>query len=281
MSGNQIQIDDWNGDLGERWVQMQRETDRVVGPFGAAALAAAAPQRGERVIDIGCGCGETTFDLADRVGPDGHVLGLDVSRPMLAVADAQPRRPGAAPIEFREGDASAAPLPGGIDLLYSRFGTMFFDEPAAALSHLRKALKPGGRMAFVAWRTPKDNPWGIVPLMAARKALGIEPPPVDPYAPGPYAFADKERVEGLLSQAGFVGIAFERHDAAVPVGPSPRVATDLLLRIGPTARLLREAGQQHAATVREAVEHVLAGYVGPDGTVALNGSTWIVTARNP
>jgi SAM-dependent methyltransferase len=281
MSGNKTQIDDWNGDMGARWVQLQRETDRVVGPFGVAALAAAAPQRGERVIDIGCGCGETTFDLADRVGPGGHVLGLDVSRPMLAVADAQPRKAGAAPIEFREGDASAAPLPAGTDLLYSRFGTMFFDEPVAALAHLRAALKPGGRMAFVAWRTPRDNPWGMVPLMAARKALGVEPPPMDPNAPGPFAFADKDRVEGLLAQAGFVDIELRRHDAAVPVGSSPRAATDLLLRIGPTARLLREAGPQHAATVRDAVEGALAAHTAADGGVALSGSTWIVTARNP
>ena len=280
MSGNQAQIDDWNGDMGARWVQMQQETDRLVGPFGAAALDAAAPQRGERVIDIGCGCGETTFDLADRVGPDGHVLGIDVSRPMLAVAQTQAIRAGAASIEFREGDASAAPLPAGTDLLYSRFGTMFFDEPIAAHAHLRRALKPGGRLAMVTWRTPRDNPWSIAPLMAARKALGVEPPPADPNAPGPFALADPDRVQALLAQAGFVDIVLKRHDVSVPLGPTPQAAADLVLRVGPTARFLREVGLQHAATVREAVERAIAAYADPDGAVAMTGSSWIVTARN-
>ena len=281
MSGNQAQIDDWNGDMGERWVKAQRDTDRVVGPFGVAALAAAAPQRGERVIDVGCGCGETTFELAERVGAEGRVLGVDVSRPMLAVARAHPRAAGSAPVEFREGDASASPLPSGTDLLYSRFGTMFFDAPVPALAHLRAALKPGGRMAFVAWRTPRDNPWSIAPLMAARKALGIEPPPSDPNAPGPVAFADPDRLQDLLAQAGYADIALERHDVAIGLGASMRDAARLLLRIGPTARLLREVGMQHTDTVLAAVERVLAEHATADGSVALTGSSWIVTARNP
>jgi SAM-dependent methyltransferase len=281
MGANQAQIDDWNGDMGERWVEHQRDTERVVSGFGAAALAAAAPQRGERVIDIGCGCGETTFELARRVGPQGHVLGVDVSRPMLAVARAQPREDGAAATEFREGDASSAPLPAGTDLLYSRFGTMFFDDPAPALAHLRGALRRGGRLVFVAWRTPRDNPWSIAPLMAARKAVGVEPPPADPNAPGPFAFADAERVRGLLAQAGYADIAFERHDESIALGTTPQAAVDLLLRIGPTARFLREVGPRHAATVRAAVEGVLAPQSDSGGILALTGSSWIVTARNP
>ena len=203
---NAAQIAEWNGEQGQRWVQLQQQMDRMIEPFGDAALQAAAPRPGERVLDIGCGCGSTTLALARAVGSSGQVLGVDVSQPMLAAAQ---RLAAAAPelsLRFVEADAATAALPHGQDLLFSRFGLMFFDQPAAALRHLRRALRPGGRCAFVCWRAPRDNPWAMAPLMAARKALGITPPPADPHAPGPFALADEQRLHGLLSEAGFGGI---------------------------------------------------------------------------
>ena len=176
-STNAEQIADWNGDQGQRWVDYQALLDRMIEPFGAAALRAAAAQPGERVLDVGCGCGSTSLQLARAVGPQGSVLGVDISRPMLQAARRRAEAEPALRVTFTEADASAAALPAGHDLLYSRFGLMFFDAPAAALRHLRGALRPGGRCAFVCWRAPRDNPWAMAPLMAARQALGINPPP--------------------------------------------------------------------------------------------------------
>ena len=214
-SDNAEQIAEWNGALGQRWAAMRQEIDRVVTPFGAAALKAAAPQPGERVIDVGCGCGETSIEIARLVGPAGSVLGIDVSQPMLAVARSHGQ---SANLSFQEADASGSPLPAGVDLLFSRFGVMFFSEPSAAFNHLRKSLRAGGRCVFVCWRTPRDNAWAMTPLAAARQALDITPPQSDPNAPGPFAFADEERLQTILSAAGFGHIELQRFDAAIHFG---------------------------------------------------------------
>jgi SAM-dependent methyltransferase len=279
-SANAAQIAEWNGEQGQRWVQLQQQMDAMIEPFGQAALQAGAPQTGERVLDIGCGCGATTLVLARAVAPRGQVLGVDVSAPMLAVA----RRLAAAapelPLRFVEADAATAELPHGQDLLFSRFGMMFFDQPAAALHHLRGALRPGGRCAFVCWRAPRDNPWAMAPLMAARKALGITPPPADPHAPGPFAFADEQRLHGLLSAAGFGGIDIRRVDVLLRVGSDAQDAAERSLRIGPVSRLAREVGPAHEPLMRQAMAQALAALAAADGSVQLGGSTWVVTARN-
>jgi SAM-dependent methyltransferase len=277
-SDNAEQIAEWNGALGQRWAAMRQEIDRVVTPFGAAALKAAAPQPGERVIDVGCGCGETSIEIARLVGPAGSVLGIDVSQPMLAVARSHGQ---SANLSFQEADASGSPLPAGVDLLFSRFGVMFFSEPSAAFSHLRKSLRAGGRCVFVCWRTPRDNAWAMTPLAAARQALDITPPQSDPNAPGPFAFADEERLRNILSAAGFGNIELQRFDAAIFLGPTPRSAAEGAVQLGPVARLLREAGAEHLPIVVDAIERTLAPLAAPNVQVSLNGSTWIVAAANP
>ena len=210
---NSEQIAEWNGAMGERWVAMREETNRIVVPFGDAALEAAAPQPGERVIDIGCGCGDTSIELARRVGVTGSVLGIDVSRPMLEVARSRGALANGASLAFRDADASEAELPADTDLLFSRFGVMFFSQPSPAFSHLRKSLRAGGRCVFVCWRMPRDNPWAMTPLSAARRVMGVKPAPADPEAPGPFAFADEQRVRTILSGAGFDDIGIQRFDA--------------------------------------------------------------------
>ena len=164
---NAEQIAEWNGALGQRWAALRTEIDRVVTPFGAAALKAAAPQPGERVIDVGCGCGETTIEMARLVGPAGSVLGIDVSQPMLAVARSQGQSPTLSQLNFLEADASTSDLPTGVDLLFSRFGVMFFSQPSAAFGHLRESLRTGGRCVFVCWRVPRDNSWAMAPRRCA------------------------------------------------------------------------------------------------------------------
>jgi SAM-dependent methyltransferase len=260
---------------------MRQEVERVVVPFGAAAMKAAAPQLGEHAIDIGCGCGETTIEIARLVGPAGSVLGIDVSQPMLQVARSRTVSAKYPQLSFREGDASATELPADIDLLFSRFGVMFFSRPSNAFSHLRKSLRPGGRCVFVCWRPPRDNPWTMTPLSAARQALNITPPPSDPEAPGPFAFADEVRLRTILSDAGFARIDLQRFDAAIVLGSTPRTAAEGAVQMGPVSRLVREVGTEHLPIIVDAIERSLAPLAAPNGQVSLNGSTWIVAATNP
>ena len=278
---NTEQIAEWNGALGQRWAESQRETDAVVAAFGQAALQHAAAQPGERVIDIGCGCGDTALELARRVGEGGRVLGVDVSRPMLEVARARAVAAGLRQLDFDEADASSAPLPAGTDLLYSRFGVMFFADPVAAFVHLRTALRPGGRMVFVCWRAPRDNPWAMAPLMAARRTLGITPPSADPLAPGPFAFADAERTRSILADAGFAGVELQRVDAPIRIGATPREAAEAAVRLGPTARLVREVGTERLPAILQGIERELGSHAASDGQVSLGGSTWLVSAAVP
>jgi len=278
---NNEQIADWNGEQGRRWVEFQRQLDRMIEPFGHAALQAAAAMPGERVLDVGCGCGSTTLALAQAVGPQGRVLGVDISRPMLDAARRLAAAQSALALEFVAADASAAALPGAQDLLYSRFGLMFFGQPAAALRHLRGALRPGGRCAFVCWRAPRDNPWAMAPVIAARQALGITPPPADPLAPGPFAFADEQRLRGLLAEAGFDGIEVQRFDAPIHLGSSAHDAAAHSLQIGPVSRLAGEAGPAQEPALMAAIERALAPHAAADGSISLAGSTWVVRALNP
>ena len=278
---NSEQIAQWNGDLGERWAAMQREIDRIVVPFGEAALAAAAPRPGERVIDVGCGCGDTSIEIARSVGETGRVLGVDVSQPMLEVARARAVSINRANVSFENADASVAALPSEMDLLFSRFGVMFFSQPSNAFRHLRKSLRTGGRCVFVCWRAPRDNPWAMAPLSAARTAMGVTPAPSDPYAPGPFAFAEAERLHSILSEAGFDAIRMQRLDVPLSLGTTARSAAEFALQIGPVSRFARESGVEHLPTILDAVERAFAPLAAAEGQVRLNGSTWIVSATNP
>jgi len=278
---NAEQIADWNGVMGQQWAGMQRETDAVVAPFGNAALHRAAPRPGERVIDIGCGCGDTSIEIARRVGGRGTVLGVDVSQPMLAVARAQGALGRHTNLEFRDADASEAELPANTDLLFSRFGVMFFSQPIAAFSHMRKSLRAGGRCVFVCWRAPRDNAWAMAPLSAARAAMGVTPPPADPNAPGPFAFADDARLRAILEGAGFGSVDIQRFDASLTLGATALDAAERALRFGPASRFVREMGVEHVPRIRDAIEQAFAQLAAPDGRVLVDGSAWIVSAMNP
>ncbi|MDP3493960.1 MAG: class I SAM-dependent methyltransferase [Hyphomonadaceae bacterium] len=279
---NAKQIEDWNGTVGEHWAAEQEKNDRLIKAFGEAALRAAEARPGERVLDVGCGCGDTSLALAGMIGADGSVVGLDVSAPMLAVA--RRRAEGLGNVAFVEGDASRVELTeseglGPFDLLYSRFGVMFFDDPAGAFGHMRQAMKPGGRVAFACWQAAKDNPWAMVPLLAAREASGLNLPPPDPHAPGPFAFADAARVAGILEGAGFGGVKAESFEAPMFLGASARSAAQGCIKLGPASRLAREAGKDKLPAIIDAIEGALAPLAAADGSVALPGRIWVVTAR--
>src|SRR5260370_18482697 len=184
--GNTAQIAYWNDKIAITWTTFQEHIDTVFAPLTAVALDAAAPATGERVIDVGCGSGATVLELARRVGPTGHVLGLDVSEPMSAQARERIAAEQLRNAEVLVHDAATCVFPrSDTDLLFSRFGVMFFADPEAAFANLRLAMRPGGRLLCMAWRPLAENPWFSVPLQAARALLPPQPPP-EPNAPGPF-----------------------------------------------------------------------------------------------
>ncbi len=202
-AANAAQIDYWNATAGQTWARHQAQLDRQIEPLGLEALRALAARPGERVLDVGCGCGQTTLELAERVGAAGAVTGVDISSPMLAIAQARSVPDGAANPRYLECDAQTADLgQGQYDAVFSRFGVMFFSDPVAAFANLRKALTSAGRLAFVCWRPFSENLWIRAPMEAAQPFLPPSPP-MDPTAPGPFAFADPDRVRSILSEAGF------------------------------------------------------------------------------
>ncbi len=279
LAGNAAQIAAWNDRAGDNWTALQERLDAMFAPLTAAALTAAAPKSGERVIDIGCGCGATMLELASRVGPQGRVLGVDVSEPMAGRARERIAAAGLSNAEVLVSDAASHAFPqAGADLLFSRFGVMFFADPAAAFANLRRAMRPGGRLLFVAWRPLSDNAWFSVPLEAARSLLPPQPAP-EPDAPGPFAFADEGRVRAILSQAGWRGIELRRRDVPMPIaGPGQIVeATELATRLGAVARMLAEADADLRALVRRAVAEALRAHDSPAG-ITLGGSVWLVSA---
>lgn len=276
-AANADQIEYWNATAGATWVTQNQRLDRMIDPLGRAAIGALAPSVGERVIDIGCGCGATTCELAARVGQGGRVLGVDVSAPMLVVARERAGRAGLAQVDLRQADAQTHPFePGCADAAFSRFGVMFFADPVAAFANIRTALAPSGRLAFLCWRAAAENPMMALPIAAALPHLPAPPPPPDPLAPGPFAFADGARLLGILDGAGFRDIVIAPHDQTITSGDLDE-SVDIALRVGPLGAILRESPDL-AGSVTEAVRAALAPFA-TDAGIRLNSATWIVTAR--
>jgi SAM-dependent methyltransferase len=271
----------WNEHAGPVWVSYQERLDRQIGTHGERAHARLAPRPGERVLDIGCGCGDSSLVLAARVAPGGSVLGVDLSEPMLARARERAAEAKLANVSFRAADAQTATFePGAFDAAFSRFGVMFFADPAAAFANVRSALRPGGRLAFACWRPVKDNPWVLVPMAAAAKLVPMPPPPA-PDAPGPFSFGDDARVRRILDAAGFADVAIEPVDVPMTLGGGGLDdAADMLLTVGPLARALLEANADEA--LRERVRGALVAALAPharDGRVQLGSAIWLVEAR--
>ncbi|MHB1846278.1 MAG: class I SAM-dependent methyltransferase [Deltaproteobacteria bacterium] len=277
---NQEQIDFWNGPRGASWVAEQGQRDRSLAPFGEAALRAARPAPGERVVDVGCGCGTTSLALAAAVGPRGAVLGVDVSGPMLARA--RETATGVPQLRFEQADAASFAFDGTASLVFSRFGVMFFDDPRAAFENLRRALVPGGRLTFACWRGLAVNDWLSVPLAAVRSILPAAPQPAAPDAPGPLSLADPARLRAVLEGAGFEGLAMAAVDHAMPLGDGASLesAAAEAVTLGPTARLLAGADDATRARATAAVAAALAAHA-HGGAVRLAGSAWLVTAHAP
>jgi SAM-dependent methyltransferase len=288
------QAEYWSGPAGLRWVTYQERLDRAFEPFARAVLDAAALTPGERVLDVGCGCGSTTLQAAALVGAGGRVTGIDLSVPMLerAAERARDRGMDLARFELINADAGRHRFATAFDVVLSRFGVMFFDHPAAALNHLgAAALRPDGRLAFICWRRLEENPWMMVPLTAVHQAFGLPAPELaaPPSGPGPFAFSHRGRVERLLRAAGFADVDVRPFDAVVTLSTGGLdQAVELSAHIGPAGRLLAEAAPEARVAGRQAVAAALGkharaacGEGSDEGAVELPGATWIVTAGWP
>jgi SAM-dependent methyltransferase len=272
---NADQIAYWNGPAGRHWTDRQEMQDVVLAPVSGVLIDRAGIAAGARIVDVGCGCGATTRDLASRVGPTGHVLGVDVSAPMLARA--RELAPSDAPIDFVRADATTHRFePAWSDLLFSRFGVMFFADPLAAFANIRKALKPHGRLAFVCWRAFVENEWARVPYAAAKPLLPEEPPG-DPFAPGPFAFADSGRLRNILDEAGFNDIRINPLDSVMHMGADIEEAAKQATNIGPLARAMNGLDDARREKVRALVKEALAKYRTKDG-VSPGAACWLVGA---
>lgn len=278
---NADQVAFWNGDAGERWAANQAFFDRLLAPVNGALLAAAKLMPGQTVLDIGCGCGATSFAAAEAVGSGGQVVGVDISGPMLAIARESTKRTRTAP-QFVLADAAHHRFaPGRFDRALSRFGVMFFADPPLAFANIRGGMKPGARLAFLCWQEMKANPWLATPLFAALPHVP-PPPPVDPLGPGPFAFADRDRVWRLLTEAGFAAIEIAAQSFTFTMGQAGPGALDeavsLAADIGPASAIMKDAGPEAQAKARQAIRAVLEPLVSPTG-IQLPGACWLVAAR--
>jgi ubiquinone/menaquinone biosynthesis C-methylase UbiE len=267
---NAEQIEQWNGEIARNWTAMQETMDALLAPLTGQLLAAARVAPGERVLDLGCGCGDTVLQLA---ASGALVTGVDVSEPMLERA--RERSAGMEGVVLVLADAALYPFEPVYDVLFSRFGAMFFAEPVTAYANLRRALRPGGRVCLLCWQAPEHNPWLTVPAQAAQALL---PPqePVDLRAPGPFAFSRPEWVTEVLERAGFRDVALEPVKHAMSLGRDLDEAMQLVPRIGPVSRILREQPELEQP-VRAAVRRALEPYA-RSGAVELGAACWLVRA---
>ena len=279
---NEEQARYWAEDAGPRWVDDEQGYDVMLEPFGAAVLSALDLRPGERVLDVGCGFGTTTLAVAREVGPDGHVDGVDISAAMVARAQDRATLAGTAHVRFDCADAQTAALDGPYDAVVSRFGVMFFDDPAAAFANIGQAVRRSGRLAFICWRTPAENPWFTIPNGIIMAALPEPPPPPESTAPGPFAFADRSRVVSLLAAAGWAEVSVEPFDSVARVGGARGVEGALEhARTTLAGRLL--VAQAPADRVDAVFAEVRAALVPheQDGLMSLPAAAWVVTARRP
>ena len=275
--GNERQIAYWNEVAGPKWIRVQAAMEARLTGVEDRLVERAAPRPGERVLEIGCGTGTTTLRLAGLVGEGGHVTAVDVSRPMLEAARA--RLAGLAQVTLMEADAAFATFAAPFDLVTSRFGVMFFEDPAAAFANLRASLVPGGRLVCAAWAPIADNPHWSVPLEITVARLG-PPKPRRPHAPGPLAFADRDHVRAVLTQAGFSGIAIEPERVMLS-GRSLDDEAEMAGTMGPAGALIdeKEADAATRAALRAAFREALPGYA--DADARLPATIHMITARNP
>jgi SAM-dependent methyltransferase len=276
VTENAAQIEAWNGAVGARWVRDQEIYDDLYGAHCSVALAGARLAAGDSVLDIGCGCGATSLQAAERTGSGGLVVGVDISAPMIARARARARDAGLPRMRFDVADVQTAALGmARFDAAISRFGVMFFDDPVRAFSNVRAALRGGGRLSFVCWRSTEENPWISVPERAAAPLVPIATP--SGAGPGPFSFADAARVQGILDSAGFARVVMAPFDVELTFRGTLRACAPFIAQFGALGRALASADEPTRARAVTAVEDALRPYARREGLV-MPSAAWVVTA---
>ena len=276
-------VDFWNEILVPKFIKYRHIVVGGLTHHSAKVFPSLEVQDGDKAVDVGCGFGDTAIELARRVGPSGTVLAIDCCDAFLEFGRNDARAAGVDNVTFVEADVQTYPFEPVHDFCFSRFGTQFFENPVAGLRNMRAALKPGGVMTMIVWRTIDDNPWLGVPKEIVREFL---PPPGEDArtcGPGPFSMADPEVVTKQLEIAGYTDIDFERIDAPLMVGRTPDDAAGCQLTLGPAGEVYREAGalaEQRHEEIVAALKAELAKYLTPEGVV-MDSSSWKVRARRP
>jgi SAM-dependent methyltransferase len=276
---NQTQRDYWETDGPRQYQQFGDTNEALIGPFGQAMLDAAQLRPGERVLDVGCGFGTSTLEAAERVAPSGRVVGVDISAAMLQPARQRIASAGVDNIELLNADAQAYDFEAAsFDVVISRFGMMFFEDPQAAFANLARALRAGGRLVFVCPQDPLKSQWVVVAFGAAVAALGRAPDLGAPGAPGPFAFADGDRLTQLLTDSGFRALRLETLTRSFRIGRTISDAVDFVLSLPESERLFTGAPQETVDAAATALYAGFAPYAGQQG-VMMDATAWLVTAH--
>lgn len=276
-------VEFWNDTLAEKFDRFQDILMNGLSYHSRVPLTRLEIAPGSRILDVGCGWGDTAIELARRTGPRGEVLGLDCVEQFLEDAQRRAAEAGVDNVRFIAADVERYPFEAEYDLCFSRFGMMFFEHPVVAMRNVHKALKPGGELMFIVWRDIEDNPWLGLPKQVV---LDFLPPPGEDArtcGPGPFSMANPEVVTQQLEIAGFENIAFERNDGPVEVGDSVENAMRFQLALGPAGEVFREAGEE-AERQRPQIEEALRQALAPfeqDGKIVMGSSSWTITARKP
>ena len=275
-----ISAEDWAGEMGEKWLAHLDQFEGMIEPAGEALLAAAGVAPGDAVLDLGCGGGVTTIAIAKTAGPEGRATGLDIS-PVLATHSAKrAAAAGVQNVDFITGDATVATLDqGAYDILFSRFGNMFFEDPVAAFKNLHSALKPGGRAIFSCWAPPEDNQWLLEVMEVVTRYIEMGPP--EPRAPGPFAFAETAYVSEVLTKAGFSNVKVEAWRGKQMVGGKSATAAeaaDFVVNALSVGDALKELPPEKFAAVIKDITEAFARHETPEG-VEMSATAWFVNAK--
>lgn len=282
---NRIILEAWNGVLFQKFLRFRTILTAGLRGHSDRAFSRHPPSAGDRVLDIGCGFGDTTLELAEKVGERGSAHGVDCSENFILEARTTARAAGRTNVTFGVADVQLEPLGGPYDRAYSRFGTMFFTSPGAALRNVRRSLKPAGKLTMIVWRRREDNAWlhaaelrvrELVPVVAHEDTDEVH------CGPGPFSMAGPDMLSDLLRSAGYAAISFERCDLDICIGRDLDEAVEFTMALGPAGEIIRlagEEGEKRKPLVEAALRRTLSEFARPDGVWAPS-STWIVSATN-